>query len=624
MKANIFRKIKRGVRLWQQNAIPGTVVVALVILVRLTGAMQPLEWGAYDRFLRWRPIEPIDDRITIIGINEDDLRAVGYPIPDRELVGLLNKLASYKPRAIGLDIFRDLLPTDIDRTELARAFKSIKNLIGIEKSVLPDPQNTIVDPPPELPNEQVGFADVVVDRDGNVRRSLLSSFRLKQRFDRDYKFSLSFLLSELYLKAEGIESGNGILDKNAARFGKVELPHLKSNDGSYVGEDMGGNQVLMNWRSGQKRFKVLSLRDIKNNNFNPAQIRDRIVIIGITAISYKDILTAPAVADDFIDGVEFHAHSASQILSAVLDDRPMIRALPDVWEYVWLIFWGGLGISTVLVGKSSLRSILVLGVTSIGLTVGSYICLVFAWWLPIVPTLIAFLGAGLVTRYIQDLRSLIDQRQQIINQRQRTLDEAFNALHNGPLHTLAEILSTIKMGETIDPPKLGARLENLDRELRDVYESIRPESSTRQEYTPIHEMLYEVYHKTLQRDFAGFKLLKVKVPDIQSIDDDYMSIEQKRELCIFLEEALCNVGKHAIGATQLQITCKQADGKVRLRVIDNGAGIQAEQGKSSKDKERGGTRQAKDLAKSLGGSFIRSAHSPQGTICELIWTVGEH
>jgi CHASE2 domain-containing sensor protein/two-component sensor histidine kinase len=609
VKASIFRKIKRLVKVWQQGAMPGTVVVGLVILVRLAGALQPLEWAAYDRFLRWRPIEPVDDRITIIGINEDDIRAVGYPISDRELAGLLNKLASYKPRAIGLDIFRDQ-PLEPGHAEIIKAFREIKNLIGIEKSILPE----TVDPPPELPlDQQVGFADVLIDGDGHVRRNLISSPRLHG----GYQFSLAERLAELYLKAEGIEPSNGILDKNALRFDRVELTRFQSNDGGYIRTDMNGNQLLMNWRSGQKRFKVLSLLDIKNNNFKPEQLRDRIVVIGITATSYKDIITVPAVADDFIDGVEFHAHSASQIVSAVLDGRPLLRSLPDIWEYVLILGWGGLGIAIALILKSPFQSFLSLGAASIILVASSYGFLVLALWLPVVPTLMAFLGAGLVTRYIQDLRSLIEQRQQIINQRQRTLDEAFNALHNGPLHSLAEILSVVRVGN-VDPQKLGMKLENLDRELRDVYESIRPDSQTREVFTPIHEQLYEIYHKTLQRDFAGFQQLKVKIPDIQPIEDDNLTAEQKREMCIFLEEALCNVGKHAIGATQLFITCKKLDSKYVLSVTDNGVGIQSTPGKPSK--EQGGTKQAKDLARSLGGSFKRSPHSPNGTVCEITWT----
>jgi CHASE2 domain-containing sensor protein len=622
VKAAFLKKIQWNFKNWQQVALPGLSVIGIVVLVRLSGALQILEWGAFDRFMRYRPVESIDRRVVIIGVTEEDIRSVGYPIPDGELAQLITKLNSYKPRAIGVDIFRDL-PVQPGEAELARVFKTTKNVIGIEKSILPDPQNSIVNPPPELPAEQVGFADVIFDRDGNVRRSLLSSPRL----NGGYQFSLGLRLAEAYLKVDGIEIGNGILDKNAIRFGTVELTRLQPHDGSYIGVDAGGNQVLMNWRSGQKRFPILSLKDIKTNNFTADTIRDRVVIIGMVAASVKDTLTAPAVNDDLVEGVEFQAHCTSQIVSAVLDGRSLLRVLPDVWEYVLIIVWGGVGIAIGNIRRkitpsqrrdSPLPNLLMITAITLSLVAGCYGLMLVGWWVPVIPTIFAFIGAGVVTRYIQDLRSLIEQRQLMLEQRQNTLDDAFNALHNGPLQTLAGILSALQT-EGMAPQAIGSKLESLDRELRQVYESLRPERLAKQGAAPLHELLYEVYHNTLQRDFAGFKGLKIKLPNINPIEDFYLTAEHKHELSLFLEEALCNVGKHALDATQLRVTCKQENGCCTLRIVDNGVGISPTQ----TIKEQGGTKLAKSLAKKLGGTFARSPNTPKGTICELTWPVGK-
>lgn len=627
MKFDIFKKLKqarRKLKSWYQVALPGGVVIGLVVLVRLSGALQPLEWGAYDRFLRWRSSEPPDNRIVIIGINEDDIRAVGYPVPDGELAQLITKLHSYKPRAIAIDIFRDQ-PAGTGKAELSQVFKTFKNVIGIEKSILPDAQNSTVDPPPDLPPEQVGFADVIFDADGNVRRNLISSPTLKG----GYQFSLGFRLAELYLKAEGIESSNGIADPAAIRFGEVELTRFQTHSGGYIHADAGGNQILLNWRNGNPKFLTTTLQDVKSGKFNLDAVRDRLVIVGMTAASVKDTVTAPAVADDFIEGVEYQAQATSQIISTVLDQRPFIHTWTDGWEYLWIVFWGGMGIvigqmwtytSTSQTPKrgSAVMTFLILTVISVGLVGTSYVLLMFSWWIPVVPTFIALLGTGLVTSYIQDLRSLITQRQQMIDQRQRTLDEAFNALHNGPLQTLAGILSNLKQ-EAIAPEQLSLKLESLDQELREVYESLRPDRIAQQVSAPLHELFYEIYHHTLQRDFPTFKQIKVKIHDFQPMDDDYLSLEQKRELCLFLEEALCNVGKHANGATRLIVNCKQEQGQFALRVIDNGEGIKASLGQSLL--QRGGTKQARNLAKQLGGNFKRSPNTPKGTICELTWTL---
>jgi two-component sensor histidine kinase len=131
---------------------------------------------------------------------------------------------------------------------------------------------------------------------------------------------------------------------------------------------------------------------------------------------------------------------------------------------------------------------------------------------------------------------------------------------------------------------------------------------------PIHEVLYQVYNSTLERDFPCFKTLKVKIRTFDPISDRYLSLEQKIGLCRFLEEALCNVGKHAIGVTQLEVTCISYEGWCTLSIIDNGWGIHSSQ-------EGRGTQQFKNLAKQLKGKYRRSPHFPKGTLCELSWPI---
>ena len=64
---------------------------------------------ALDNFLHLRPAEPMDERITIVGITEDDItRAKTYPIPDREIATLIKKIENYQPRVIGLDLVRNV------------------------------------------------------------------------------------------------------------------------------------------------------------------------------------------------------------------------------------------------------------------------------------------------------------------------------------------------------------------------------------------------------------------------------------------------------------------------------------------------------------------------------------
>jgi CHASE2 domain-containing sensor protein/two-component sensor histidine kinase len=614
-----WRKIKEEIAIWRVGTIPGMVIIALVIILRLTGAMQSLEWLAFDNFLRVRPEEPRDERILLVGINEDDIRTLqNYPISDQDLARLLRKLQSHHPRVIGLDIYRDL-PVEPGHAELVVAFQELPNLIAIEK-VLPE----IIAPPPTLPPTQLGFADQILDTDGKLRRVLLGT-----PTPEGYKFSLSLRLAEIYLAAKGVKLENGIRDRATMRFGNTELPRFLSNSGGYIGADAGGVQVLLNFRSGEHRFKIVSFTDIINNNFNPDWISDRIVMIGMTAASRKDFITTGAVrtskpAPGRVYGVEIQAHAVSQIISAVLDSRPLLKTWNEIWEYLWIIAWGLLGIIIAGLTKSPLTNLLFFSLASLSLMSLSYFLLMWGWWVPVVPAVIvlALNSIELTALYQHDLilRSGIKVRQAII-------ERTFETIHNGPLQSVAKILKLVRSRDVPLEnllPELEKEIEKLNQELRGIYEFLQREPLTQDTSLylgnslilnledPVHEILYQVYSHTLERDLPCFKTIKVKIRNFEPIDERYLNIEVKRGLCRFLEEALCNVGKHATGVTRLEVTCSASEGWYTLRIIDDGLSTKP-------PKEGRGSQQLRNLERQLKGKFRQVPLSPQGYLCELSW-----
>ncbi|OKH44126.1 histidine kinase [Calothrix sp. HK-06] len=617
----VWKKIKKEISIWRQAALPGLAVTTVVVIARLNGLLQPLEWIALDNLFRLRPIEPTDNRITIIGINEKDIESVGtYPIPDREIAVLINKVQSYQPKVIGLDLVRNV-PIEPGNQELANILKNNKNLIAIEK-VLP----TEYPPPPNIPPDRIGFSDVLLDRDGNARRLLLGT-----PSKNDYKLSLSSRLVQNYLITKGISLENGIHDPEAMRFARVEIPRVLPNTGGYVGIDTGGVQTLLNWRSGEEPFQTLSLNDIKAAKFEPELLRSRIVLIGMTAPSVPDYVNTNAVIGlkphNHIYGVKFHAQATSQIISAVLDKRPLLRAWSDGWEYLWIITWGIISIIIGRLTQSAFKNLLTTGITSFILIGTSYLFFIQGWWIPVAPNLLILCinGVGLSAfAFYQRDRALQSQ----IEERQRAIENTFTYIHNGPLQTLANTLRCIQE-EDFPLDKIYSQLTRLNQEIRDVGEHLKSESVNEEESLflvsglklnlklPLHELLYEVYTSTLKRDLPHFENLKLKARSFDPIDEQHLNTEQKRELCQFLEEALCNVGKHAIGAKSIQATGKESDGKYTLSIKDNGCGINS-------NLENNGTKQAVNLAKKLRGNFKRESVTPRGTLCELTWPLKKH
>lgn len=223
--------------------------------------------------------------------------------------------------------------------------------------------------------------------------------------------------------------------------------------------------------------------------------------------------------------------------------------------------------------------------------------------------------------------------------RQHAMEQAFTQIHNGPLQTLAVLLRDLQL-EQMPSQQLLQRLNDLNAEIRAVGRSLTDEAYPEQHSTadlatletatseqtlrlgegtcidlnrPLHNLLHEVYAITLKRNLPYFKTIQVKVRNFAPLEQPTLTLEMKRDLCLWLEEALCNVGKHAQGTTRIVVTGQHHEGQYVLKVQDNGAGLKPEQGQ--------GTKQGKVLAQRLGGQFRRESLPNGGVICELSWPV---
>lgn len=621
MRRRIWNPIGKEFELWFRAAPPGIILLFLVVLIRMLGGMQSLELMFLDTMLRLRPTEKQDKRVVIVGIDEKDIQWVKrYPIPDEKIAELLIKLESYKPRAIGLDLFKNV-PVEPGSTKLAQVFRDNSNIIGIEK-ILPPGK---IPPHKSLPQEQVGFVDLFLDVDSKNRRYLL--YTPNPSNVNEDKYSLAFELVNNYFKADKIELKPGINDPNTIMISNKELPKINRNFGGYFRVDDGGLSILMNFRNSSQPFPIVSLRDVLTGKVNADLFRDRIVLIGNRNMSAGDIFYTSALPKlelkGQIYGVEYHAHVISQIISYVMDERPMLSSWGDIGEYIWIILWGFVAISLGRLTQSVWMNLLSTCVAILLIISYGYVMLwLWGMWIPIVPNLLILNGVSLSAfAFYQRDKFLRSQIQERIN----TIKYTFSLIHNGPLQTLAYGLQHMR-AQDISEEELINQFEKLNQEIRDISNFLELEALG-EEYIlrlgsglildlnrPLHDLLYEVYSTTLEReDFAFFQTLKVKIRNFEPIDDKYVSREQKRDICLFLEEVLCNVGKHAQGVRRVQASGAYSENKYKLWVKDNGDGIKSKV-------ENKGTKYCKTLARQLGGEFQRKPVSPRGTICELSWT----
>lgn len=378
------------------------IVASLLIVLRLTGLLQGMEWNALDRFFQARPPERIDSRIAIVTIDDSDISRIGqYPLSDRVLATAIETLKTYQPRAIGLDLYRDLPVQPGDR-QLAEVFRNTRNLIGTQKVV-----GSKIPPPPVLAQlERVGFADQVLDGDGKVRRALLSV----QQLGGKLQLNLGLRLALSYLKTEGITPEDVPNHPYQMMLGKALVIPFGSNDGGYVRADSGGYQVLLNFHGTREQFETFSMSDLLANRIPPEKIRDRIVLIGSIADSVNDLFQTPYSSRIFgpakqMAGVTIHANIASQILSAALDGRPMLQVWSEASEWLWILLWCTTGAALAWLVKNSKLLVFVVLVAEGGLIGIAYLVFLRGWWIPVIPPLMG-LVIGAITLPILSTKQL--------------------------------------------------------------------------------------------------------------------------------------------------------------------------------------------------------------------------
>ncbi|MBN8564959.1 MAG: CHASE2 domain-containing protein [Leptolyngbya sp. UWPOB_LEPTO1] len=641
MGISLRRWLFSELKAWKSALIPGILVIAVVLGIRACGWLQPLEWMALDSLMRHRPAEAIDERVVLVMIDDEDIEQLKtYPISDREITATITKLQSYQPSAIAIDFYRDL-PVEPGHQELIKAFQTYRNLFAIEQ--LPFGNNTAIAPPKGLAAEQVGFASLPLDEDGHVRRHLIGSidprYANSPEAGNHYKLSIATRLAMYFLKTKGISDDMGIADPETLRFGTVELPRVHPNTGAYIGVGSGGPQVLINYRSGLSPFRVLSLRQVRQNQFQPDWIRDKVILIGVNGSGVKDfvnVAAVPFVNSALYPGVKVHAHSVSQILAAVLNGRPFLQAWNDWAEYLWIIGWGilGIGIGRKLQAPWQIvLAVMLVGIVLVGM---SYLLLLVGMWIPLVPVLIVFLfnGAGLAAGLLYRTKQELEAQDAI---RQAALEQVFNSIHNRPLQQLSFMMRRLQ-DQPMPTEEVLQNLEQIDKELRSLRHDIGRIAQKQEDqirvgnelldlHLPLNELLQMVCSTTLQRfeEFPTFKNLKVRLIDIPSspaqiIQEQGLSIAQKDWLCRFLEEAICNVGKHGIDVTRIEVFCGKEYKYQVIRVADNGINQPKPKQLKLRDRTRiSGTQTAKKLERQLRGVFRRAQNQPQGMICELRW-----
>jgi adenylate cyclase len=391
----------------------GFAASLLVIGLRSAGFLQFVELATYDAYLRVKEQRSVRElRVVLVQTVEEDIQKLKeWPLSDRRMTEALRKILAGNPRAVGVDLYRDI-PVPPGTDEFNVLLQREKRIVVIEKFGK-DASKKVSGPPALEGTEQIGFSDVTPDDDGVVRRGLL--------FLDDGKTShvaLALRLALLYLAPEGITPQPDAADPSHIRLGKVTLQPFEANDGSYVGADADGYQYVLDYRGGADRFRTYSLSDVLEGRVESGAMQGRVVIFGVNAESVKDEFLTPF--DRFTRrghataGIAVHGYEVSQLIRGALEGDAPVRFLSDPWENLWILLWGLVAALVGRLARATTPFTLSIAVGLVALVGVTLLAFIQHWWLPVASVAIAWVGsAGLVTAFLsgherQEKRFLMD------------------------------------------------------------------------------------------------------------------------------------------------------------------------------------------------------------------------
>lgn len=336
----------RPVNLLKLAAPFGAAGLLLIALDR-SGVSEALDLKLYDLITTVRPApSAIGLPITIIGVSEDDIANYGWPIDDSIFCEAIDRLVQGGALAVGLDFYRDR-GVGLEQECLRSRFRRDPRLVAIFNAA------SGIQTIPGTPENRQSFNDVVVDPDGVVRRDLV---HVSGQDAATVSFPLRLL--EVGLRTPAL--------RRQLEAGKAPGPWLEPSSGGYDNLDAAGYQQMLVFRQ-PGSFSTWSLRDLLTPRRMPSgQIRGRIVLIGSTAPSLRDVFEVPqthfssGTTQMALPGVEIHALRLAALIDRLHgDDSLRIRTPPPWTETALQLLAIGLGIGLGEAFAGLRRSVLV-------------------------------------------------------------------------------------------------------------------------------------------------------------------------------------------------------------------------------------------------------------------------
>ncbi|MDZ7802852.1 serine/threonine-protein kinase [Thiohalophilus sp.] len=474
---------------WRTDWFLGLVVAGLFLLGGVTDVTRPLENVGYDFGARFAASQPVDRNVVVVAIDEAAVdQHGGWPWPRDLLARATRQIAAMKPsvigfalpfdgeqNAIGLEYLQELkdalqtqggnrrllelanqaeqrMQTDQDfantlryagRVVLAIPYAGngatrrdvqlpdylhkyrLEQVNGIPdperwyQPFLPEPVPVIdrIYPPIETLAEYSGGAGVI--NLGNAGQASLRAEPLVFRYGEHYLPSFTLMVAA---RTRNLNSSQ--INVHLKRGVELAEQHINTDDNLRI------YPRFYRGKEGKAAFPVVSIFDVLDDKLDSELLRNKIVLLGLTAPQYTRNLQTPI--GEAMPPVLASAHSVSSLLSADLFEVPPWASFAQ-WLLILII---GLYLMFVLPRFRLSTGLALTALILIGLLNAHFIAmLAHSMWLPLMTPVALLLFGHLVLsakHFLQDqvqhIHLELSEANQALGQQYHTqgqLDQAF-------------------------------------------------------------------------------------------------------------------------------------------------------------------------------------------------------
>jgi adenylate cyclase len=319
---------------------------------KVEGRLYDLRVGVREKIVTKQPHQ----NILIVYVDEKSIHEIGrWPWSRKVMADLVNKVSEGNPKVIGIDIMFSEKEDRESDGRLAQAIKKAGNVVLATGFIVPEGKKAMGSPQevpdflweyafmdvpdrPEVDGETpweefkvtpekvippleefskvatLGHVYAPPDMDGILRREVMYLY-----FANDYYPSFALQTARI---ASGIKMENIVLYKDSGiMFGD-----------NFIETDLHG-RVLINYIGEAHGFPFVSASDVIKGRTEPGKFKDKIVLIGTSALATFDQKVSPLSAN--MPGVEKNATVVENILL-----NNFIKKSPGPLEIVYLLVTG--------------------------------------------------------------------------------------------------------------------------------------------------------------------------------------------------------------------------------------------------------------------------------------------